>query len=321
VEFKTARLDTPALIATTIATILLAAFAIFFFLQVPFGWVFSIIPILIISLSFLFSPSRYYFRGSDLVIRKVIGREKKVDLNEVEGYAVVPDFSKLRVARTFGNGGLFGYYGNFSTAEYGPLNCQMRNLKNVFVIKTRTASYALSPAAVSQFEEQLTGAVAAAKGRIDILAQSAPGTMQKANSLILSLPIMLFLLTVLMVLLAYSQLPQRIAVHFDLQGNPDGWASRASYLISGIVPAAILAAISIIAFSIVSRATRRPSLAYILVVLFAAIQLFVAYISLETYWVNKHGTSIIPFPYNFIVYFLAIAGLLIVYFRKTKANN
>ena len=319
-EFKAARLDKPALITTAFVTILLTVFAIFFYLMVPFGWVFSIIAILIIALSFLFSPAKYYFSGSNLIIRKVIGSEKKIDLNEVEGYAIVPDFSKLRVVRTFGNGGLFGYYGSFSTAEYGPLVCQMTSLKNVFVIKSRSGSYALSPA-TTQFEEQLTGAVAASKGRIDILTQLPAGTGPKANSMILLLPVMLFLLTVLMVLLAYTQLPQRIAIHFDLQGNPDGWASRTSYLISGIVPAAVLVAISIITFSMISRATRKPDLAYVLVALFAVIQLFIAYISLETYWVNRHGKSIMPFPYNFIIYFLVIGGLLIVYFRKTRANK
>ncbi len=320
-EFKVARLDKPALITTAIVSILLAAFAIFFYSMVPFGWVFSIIAILIIALSFLLSPSKYYFSGSNLIIRKVIGSEKKIALNEVEGYAIVPDFSKLRVARIFGNGGLFGYYGNFSTAEYGPLDCQMSSLRNVFIIKSRTGGYALSPAAARQFEERLTGAVTASKGRIDILTPLPSGTGEKANSLILLLPVVLFLLTILMVLLVYEQLPQRIAVHFDLQGNPDGWASRTSYLVSGIVPAAILAAISIITFSIVNRATRKPALAYTLVILFAAIQLFIAYISLETYWINKHGKSIMPYPYNFIVYFLVIVGLLVVYYRKTRTRN
>ncbi|MDH4210378.1 MAG: PH domain-containing protein [candidate division WOR-3 bacterium] len=319
-EFKVAKFDTPALITTSIVTFLLAGLATLVFFLAPHGWVFSIISVLIISLSYLLSPMRYSFKGSDLIIRKVIGKEISIKLSEVESYVVVPNFTKLRVARTFGNGGLFGYYGTFSTAEYGPIDCQLRSLKNVIILKTKDKTYAISPDAVAQFEEKLTNAVKGVKGTIDVLVPSEPGTMEHANPLILLLPVFLFILTVVMVLLVYLQLPERVAVHFDMHGNPDGWGSRTSYLISGILPAAVLAAISILTFFIVRRAARKPNLPYLLVIIFAVIQFFTAYISFETYWVNKQGNHIIPFPYNMIVYFIAIAVLLFVYYRKVRSS-
>ncbi len=319
-EFKAARLDTPALIITSLVTALLVGLTILFFALTPIGLIFSLVSALIISLSYLLSPANYSIEGANLIIRKVIGKEIRIHLNEIDGYAVIKDFSKLRVARTFGNGGLFGYYGAFSTAEYGPINFQLRSLKNFFIIKTKDNAYAISPAAVMRFEEMLTSAVQGMKGKIDILAPAKPETMKYANPLILLLPALLFILTVVMVLLVYSQLPERIAVHFDLQGNPDGWGSRTSYLISGIVPAAILTAISIIAFLIVRRATKKPNLPYYLITIFVVIQFFIAYVSFETYWVNKQGTHIIPFPYGFIIYFIAIVALLFVYYRKVKTS-
>lgn len=320
-EFKTARFDTPALITTSIVTLLLIGLAIFFFTLAPFGWFFSIISLSIIALSYLFSPVRYSFQGSDLVIRKAIGREIRINLNEVDGYTIVPNLSKLHVARTFGNGGLFGYYGTFSTAEYGPLNCQLSNLKNIVLIKTKNKTYALSPARLTQFEEKLTNVVKGMKGTISEMTPSAPQTAERANQLILLLPVFLFIITVVMILLAYQQLPERIAVHFDAHGNPDGWGPRTSYLVSGILPATVLAIISILTFFIVRRATRKPNLPYLLVTIFAAIQFFTAYISFETYWTNKHGSHLIRFPYNMIAYLILIVVLLVVYFRRVRSSG
>jgi hypothetical protein len=319
-EFKAAKFDTPALITTSSVTVLLAGLATLFFFLTPCGWVFSIISILIISLSYLLSPVRYIFKGSDLIIQKVLGKEICIKLNEVESYAVVPNFTKLRVARTFGNGGLFGYYGTFSTAEYGPISCQLRSLKNVIILKTKDKTYAISPDAAVQFEEKLTSTVKGVRGTIDVLVPSEPGTIEYAHPLIILLPAFLFILTVVMVLLVFLHLPERVAVHFDIHGNPDGWGSRTSYLISGILPAAVLAAISILTFFIVRRAARKPNLPYLLVIIFAVIQFFTAYISFETYWVNKHGNHIIPFPHNMIVYFTAIVVMLFVYYRKVRSS-
>ncbi|UCD04724.1 MAG: DUF1648 domain-containing protein [candidate division WOR-3 bacterium] len=319
-EFKTARLDTPALVITSLVSVLLAGLAIFVLTLEPFGWIFSIICVSIIVLCYLLSPVKYYIQGSDLVIKKVIGKEIKIRLNEIEGYTIVPNFSKLRIARTFGNGGLFGYYGTFSTAEYGPMNCQLSNLKNVVILKTAEQTYAISPAALVQFEKELTGVVKAVRGKIDALMPSENGTAQYAKPLILLLPVILFILTVVMVFLVYLQLPERIAIHFDMHGNPDGWGSRISYLISGITPATILAAISILTFFIVRRATKKPNLPYFLVVIFAVIQFFTAYISFETYWVNTYGHHIIPFPYSMIIYFIAIVVLLFIYYRKVRSS-
>jgi len=319
-EFKIAKFDTPALITTSLVTVLLVGLAIFFLTLEPFGWIFSIICLSIVALSYLLSPAKYCLLGGDLIIRKVIGKEIKIRLNEIEGYAIVPNFSKLRVARTFGNGGLFGYYGTFSTAEYGPINCQLSNLKNVLILRTAAQTYAISPAALAQFENALTGGVETVMGKIDVLMPSETGTAQHAKPLILLLPVFIFILTVVMVFLVYLQLPERIAIHFDIHGNPDGWGSRTTYLVSGITPATILAAISILTFFIVRRATKKPNLPYFLVVIFAVIQLFTAYISFETFWVNKYGHHIIPFLYSMIAYFIAIVVLLYIYYRKVRSS-
>jgi len=318
-EFKSTRLDVPASIITVAVTVLLAGLSAFIFTK-PYGWIFSIIMLLILSVSYLLSPEKYYLKGSYLVVQKIIGKKIEIPLCDVMSYTIVPDFSKLQVARTFGNGGLFGYYGTFSTAEYGPINCQLRSLKKVVILKTKYSTFAISPAEVERFENQLTSTVMGLKGKIEKLTPTPPGIIKHASTVILILPLAFFISTILLIYHAYLQLPDRIAVHFDLHGNPNGWASRASFIFSSVVPAAILCALSIGIFLAVRRTTKRSTLPYFLVVMLGVFQLFTAYISYDTYWVNRNNTHLIPFPYNIIAYFSMIVVLLVVYYRKTRSS-
>jgi hypothetical protein len=317
-EFRLSRLDKGATITTIFVTALLVALSAFFIIKVPYGWVVAILMMSIIVFSYLLSPTKYQFDGSRFVIQKVIGKRIIIALEDIEGYALVPDFSKLRVARTFGNGGLFGYYGTFSTIEYGTLSCQLTNLKQVFIMKTNRGTFAISPADTVRFEEHLVNSVKGITGEIKPLIPTKPEAVKYANPLILILPLALFTLTAIMVLALYQQLPERIAVHFDFHGNPDGWSSRTSFIISGFIPATVLCAISIVSFFVTRRATAKATLPYMLVALFAVFQLFVAYTTLDTFWINKYDTHPIAFPYNIVGYVVIIVILLVVYYRKTK---
>lgn len=319
-KFKPAKLDKLATIVTVCVTVLLVGLSLFFIIEVPYGWLFAILMMSIILFSYLLSPAQYFFEGSTLVIQKVIGRKSIISLEDVEGYTVIPDFTKLRVARTFGNGGLFGYYGTFSTAEYGAINCQLRNLKQVFIIKTTRGTFAISPADATRFEEYFINTVQGLKPELTRLTPSTPSAMRHASPLILLLPAAIFILTMVLIFSLYPQLPERIAVHFDMQGNPNGWASRSSFIASGLIPVTVLFVVSIAVFFVIRRATHKPTLPYMIVALFAVFQLFTTYISLDTYWINKHDAHLIPFPYNIIGYVVIIVVLLLVYYRKTRTT-
>jgi len=320
-EFSTARLDKLAATLTIFVTILLVALSIFFILKIPHGWIFAVLMLSIILVSYLLSPSKYYFLGSKLVIKKVIGKKIIIPLEEIHGYVVVPDFAKLRVARTLGNGGLFGYYGMFSTAEYGTINCQLRSLKEIIIIKTARGTFAISPVDRQKFEEYLVNSVRGLKGTIETLVPSMPHTIEYANPWILILPAAIFICTAVMILLLYPGLPERMAVHFDMHGTPDGWASRSSFIISGLIPAFVLFAITVIIFLFVRRTTRKLALPYLIVLIFVFFQLFIAYVSLDTYWINTRDGHLVPFPYNIIGYVLMIAVLMYVYYRKIKVSS
>ena len=320
-EFKVSRLDRPALITTLAVSILLIGLAIFFIIKVPFGWIFAIGMLTIILVCYLLSPKNYSLREGKLIIQKVIGKTINIPLKEVEAYTVVPNFAKLRVSRTFGNGGLFGYYGLFSTAEYGTISCQLRSLKDVIIIKTSHGAFALSPEQTASFREHLVSTVKGIRGEIAPLAPTPLGTIRQASPLILILPAAVLVLTIALVLILYPGLPERIAVHFDMQGNPDGWATRTSFMFSGLMPAVVLFILNMLIFFFVRRTTTKPIMPYLIVLLFTVFQIFALYASLDTYWANVYNHHLVPFPYNVIAYGLVIVVVVFFYYRKTRASS
>lgn len=315
-DFKAARLDTLAIIISGFTTVLLVGLAIFFIFKAPHGWIFSIVMILILIISYLLSPKRYLFEGSKLIIEKVIGKRIIISLDEIEGYVLVPDLTKLKIARTFGNGGLFGYYGLFSTAEYGTINCQLTSLKNVFIVKSKKGTFAFSPYDPLTFEEYFKNTVAGITGKLEKLVPLKREAIKYASPLILLIPITIFALTVVMILSLYPQLPERIATHFDFHGNPDAWGSRNSFTTAGIIPSSILVVLNFVLFFIVRRTTVRPAIPNFLVIIFSLIQIFVVYASFDMYWFNKHNTHLIPFIYSIVGFACILAFIFLLYYQK-----
>ncbi len=317
-EFKTARLDRAATFISIIVSALLVGISIFFLIMISSGWVFSILMIIIIVCCYALSPKRYVFKERQLIIEKVIVKKITVPIDEMRAYVRIPNFARLKVARTFGNGGLFGYYGMFSTAEYGTINCQLTNLKNVLIIKSERGVFAVSPAEPDLFEQHLKTTAGLAETE-----ELKPRVIEKreyANALILIIPICLFFIDMVTLLLTYAQLPHRIAVHFDFQGYPDRWGSKNSYLISGIMPASILLAIGIAAFLVVRRTTTNRMLPNFLIIIVAFIQLFVAYLTFDTYWINKHNTHLMPLAYSIILFVVVLIGLLFYYYKLVRKS-
>jgi hypothetical protein len=314
--FKPAPLDTLATIITYLTSGFLICLSLFFVFEVPYGWIFSIIMVLIVIVSYLLSPKTYAFEGAKFIIEKVAGTKIVISLNDFEGYVAIPNFTKLKLARTFGNGGLFGYYGMFSTAEYGSINCQLTSLKNVFIIKTKKGTFAVSPREPEKFEEFLKATLSGVTGNITILQPIEPGKIVPASPHILILPLALFVLTIAIILLAYTQLPDQIAIHFDLHGNPDGWGSKMSYLISNIVPVCVLFVLAIIIFFLVRNTTTNRSIPNFLVIVISLIQIFIAYMAFDTYWMNKNGIHLIPLLYTLIGFLVILGILLFIYYTQ-----
>jgi len=315
-EFKPARLDRIAIIISVLVTTFLIALSIFFIIKVPYGWIFAVFMMTILLICYLWSPKRYVFRNDLLVIEKIAGHHISIRLCDIEAYVHVPNFTKLKVARTFGNGGLFGFYGFFSTAEYGEINCQLRSLKDVIILKTKNMNYALSPENYEDLEEYLIKNVGGVAGNPITLQPLAITRKHLTSPMILILPAVLFIALVTMVLLNYSQLPERIAVHFNAYGQPDRWGSRSSYLISGLIPLTILFLLTTGVFFFVRRTTNKPAIPNFLVIIMSFILLFTAFMSLATFWINKYGEQLIPMHYGIIIFGILLATLFFFYYRN-----
>ncbi|MBN2620111.1 DUF1648 domain-containing protein [candidate division WOR-3 bacterium] len=312
--FNTARLDTTAVVVTIIVCTILIALSALFIIKVPYGWLWAAGMMLILAISYALSPQQYSFDGSRLIIRKAIGKTITIPLGDIQGYAIVPDLAKIRMIRMFGNGGLFGYYGMFSTAEYGPINCQLTRMKHVVIVQAEKMRYALSPRDIEKFVHTLCSVTSCSTVPVEPLQ---PGVKVIVRPLILILPIIVYIAAIATILLAFQSLPERIAVHFDVYGSPDRWGHKVSYLLSGVIPSTILFAMNCGIYFGMRRTIHTRTLLALLIMLVSWIQLFTLFISLDTFWLNTRGNHMVPFVYALVAFISVVVVLLFVYYRIT----
>jgi len=321
-EFKTARLDKIAKGLSAFVIVLFGVLSTVFLIKVPspHNLMFILVFVLIVIISYLWSPRRYLIEGSKLVIEKIAGHRIVIPLDEVEGCVTIPDLGKLKVSRTFGNGGLFGFYGQFSTAEYGDINCQLTSLKNLVIIRTKRGSYALSPLEVAQFEQHLRDVVTGITGRLETLTPAPVGAVRRASPLVLLVPTTIFVVTIALVASFTPQLPERIAVHFNFGGDPDRWATVSGFLTTSLIPAVFLFVINIVIFLTVRRTTARPTIPNFLVMFMSLIQTLVGYTAFDLYWFNTRGSHPLPMAWIFPGFGLLVLASLYFYYRTVKAR-
>jgi len=315
-EFKISRLDRSALFISILSTVLLIGLAIFALLNTPHGWIFSILMLLTIIIPYLLSPRRYFFEGSKLIIEKVIGTKITIPLTEIEAYLFVPNFLKLKPIRVFGNGGLFGYYGIFATNDYGIINCQLKSLKNVFILKSKIGSFAISPSESANFEDYFKNVVIGITGKIGSIEPLKREAIKKASPLILILPDLIFVLTILMIILLYPQLPERIATHFDLRGIPNGWSTKGSFTAFSIIASSLLLLLNCILFFIFRSTTAGAKPTNFLVIFFSLIQIFIASVFFDVYWFGIHDLHFLRFEYQLIGFAIVLAGVLLFFYQR-----
>jgi hypothetical protein len=309
------------MIVSSLVTVFLLGLSILFIIEVPYGWLWALFIMAIPLIAYLWSPKKYIFTNGTLEIKKVIGRQIVIRINDIEAYGRIDNFAKLKAVRTFGNGGLFGFYGFFSTAEYGRINCQLTRMKDIIIIKTRTMNYALSPKECGDLERYLKDRIQSITGHITPLQAQILDRKTMANPIILILPSLLFLAMLVMTLLNYRQMPDRIAVHFNAFGQPDRWGSKISYLISGLVPSGILFLLTVGIFFIVRRATKRKAIPNFLVIIMSFILLFTGFISFASFYFNKYGRQLLPMQFSFIIFGIILVVLLIYYYRSIKQST
>lgn len=96
-------------------------------------------------LVFFFSTKGYELNGDAVIVKRVMG---KVTLlrNDIESIQAVGRDELRGTLRTFGVGGLFGYYGKFYNSKIGKMTWYMTNTSNAVLIRMKDKKiYLISP--------------------------------------------------------------------------------------------------------------------------------------------------------------------------------
>ena len=96
-----------------------------------------ILSLLLLPACYLFSIKDYVVNDSALIIRRPMS-SRIIPLTEIEEARLVADGEMRGTIRTFGNGGLFGYYGKFYNRKLGYMTWYATQRRNMVYIKTRS---------------------------------------------------------------------------------------------------------------------------------------------------------------------------------------
>ncbi len=256
---------------------------------------------------FLWSTRGYRFEGGNLVIEKMAGWKTVIALKDIEHFALVEDFCRLKPVRIFGNGGLFGYYGIFATAEHGTVSCFLTRLKDVVMIQTRKRIFALTPAETARFMTALRAAVSSPSAEVEALPALPNIPRRPASPLILLIPDTILALTVILAFICYTRLPAVIAMHFDSRGAANGWSTKGSFLLFGLLPAVVIFGINLLIFFTVRKRIPDVRVTYFITGLFSLMQLLFLYIMLDIYSFNIRQQHIFAMEYVLYFFFGLIA--------------
>ena len=93
--------------------------------------------ILVIAGCYLFSTKKYLLNGKELIIVRPI-KERIILLSDIEEIRPVAKGEMRWTIRTFGVGGLFGYYGKFYNRKFGSMTWYTTQLKNRIFIRIKS---------------------------------------------------------------------------------------------------------------------------------------------------------------------------------------
>jgi hypothetical protein len=100
--------------------------------------------LLVLAVCLAYSPRGYVLDGRSILVRRLVGTAR-IPLDEVrEARRATPGDFRGSI-RLWGSGGLFGYYGLFSTASLGKSTWYVTNRSNAVVLTTAAKTVLLSP--------------------------------------------------------------------------------------------------------------------------------------------------------------------------------
>jgi hypothetical protein len=147
-----ASLDKTAIIITNLITLLFGAL-IFYNFILPL----AILLLVIYLICMLLKPLSYEITEDKLIIRRLI-KSVRVNRSDIESLELKDKSDLAGTIRTFGVGGLFGWYGKFANSQFGDMNWYVtRRDKPVLIIKKDSKKILISPDEAEAFVKEYKG--------------------------------------------------------------------------------------------------------------------------------------------------------------------
>jgi hypothetical protein len=84
---------------------------------------------------YLFGPTKYIIERGKLIIRRPL-KDLTIDILNIKDVALIDKDAMKWSIRTFGNGGLFGFYGKFRNGAFGNMTWYATKRNNYVMLKT-----------------------------------------------------------------------------------------------------------------------------------------------------------------------------------------
>jgi hypothetical protein len=125
-----ASLDKTAIIITILVGLLFGALIVFDFI-LPL----AIFLIIIYLICFYLKPLRYEITEDEIIIRRLI-KSVRISRSDVESLKLLDKSALKGTVRTFGVGGLFGWYGKFANSQLGDMTWYVTRRDKIVLINT-----------------------------------------------------------------------------------------------------------------------------------------------------------------------------------------
>jgi hypothetical protein len=156
-------------------------------------------------LGYAYSPRRYTLEGRAIVVTRLIGTVR-IPLEDVrEARKATPEDFRGCI-RLWGSGGLFGYYGLFSTDKLGKSTWYVTNRNDAVVLITAGKTILVSPDAPNEFLASI-GAVARLPGNVSPAPASVTRRSSSATGAAIGVAAALVCLGVAAIAITYSPGP------------------------------------------------------------------------------------------------------------------
>jgi hypothetical protein len=135
---------TSAIVTLIMLGCILFCFSTFIDQKSILSLVVGIVLILVFILAYAYCPQSYTIEKNQLIIKRIAG-DVVIPKSAVKSVNIIHREIVRDSIRTFGVGGLFGYYGKFTNSKFGVMKWYIRRMDQLVMLTTSTGEFLLSP--------------------------------------------------------------------------------------------------------------------------------------------------------------------------------